>query len=493
MYAMARVGTMATARPIAPTATPAVPWRHLFAVLAGMAVLMAAIDSTIMAVALPNLTTALDAPLAWAGWTLTAYQLVQMIMLPLAGKLSDSFGRQRVFVFCVATFTISSALCGLAPNVGLLILFRALQAIGGGGLAPSAYGIIADQYKERRAQALGLYTSVFPMGGIIGPTLGGFILANWSWRELFWINVPIGLVVLLGVWRLLPAGVGESERRPLKVDVVGLLTYATAIVALVYGMTLVAEDTHQATSPLVWGLVALSVLLVVLFVRHIRRSPDPVMDYKLVGRNPFFAANLYSFTQGAAIFGFFSFIPSYAIWGYGLDVFQSGAVMFPRALVMLAASTLAGISIVRTGYRMPMVVGMAVLSGALFLLSRHWTTLPLGPWTLSGFWLLAIFLAFTGFALGFSNPASSNAAVDLAPHQAAALSGIRSMFNMTGGVISLSAVNVLLSFYADKGAGLATVYGLLAGVVLLTIPFALMIPDTAKQHQQRPSVPTFAD
>jgi len=107
--------------------------RHLFFALAAFAVLMGSIDSTIVAVAIPHLTTALDAPLIWVGWTLTAYQLVQVVMLPLAGKLSDSLGRRRVFMFCVATFTLGSLLCGLAPSIGFLIGARALQAIGGGG------------------------------------------------------------------------------------------------------------------------------------------------------------------------------------------------------------------------------------------------------------------------------------------------------------------------------------------------------------------------
>src|SRR6185437_15196529 len=115
------------------------------------------------------------------------------------GKLSEALGRRRVFLFCVVVFTASSVLCGLAPNVGWLIAFRAVQAIGGGGLMPSAVGIIADEYRSHRAQAIGLISSVMPIGSIVGPNLGGFILQNWSWRALFWINVPIGVAVIAGV------------------------------------------------------------------------------------------------------------------------------------------------------------------------------------------------------------------------------------------------------------------------------------------------------
>src|SRR5918911_2924869 len=178
--------------------------RYVFFLLASLAVLMSAIDGTIVAVALPQLTDALHAPLTWVGWTLTAYQLVQVVMLPLAGRLSDTLGRKKVFMFCVVSFTLGSLLCGLAPSVGLLIFFRAIQALGGGGLMPSAVGILRDPFCEPPAQAIGLFTSVFPLGGIIGPNLGGYILHHWSWRELFFINLPIGLLILAGVQLLLP-------------------------------------------------------------------------------------------------------------------------------------------------------------------------------------------------------------------------------------------------------------------------------------------------
>ena len=152
--------------------------RHLGFVLAAMAVLMASIDGTITVGALPQLTESLGTSLSWVGWTLTSYQLVQIVMYPLAGQLSDMLGRRRVFLFCVILFTGSSLLCGLAPNIGVLIAFRAVQAVGGGGLMPSVVGLIADEYRRHRAQAIGLISSVMPMGSIIGPNLGGFILEH---------------------------------------------------------------------------------------------------------------------------------------------------------------------------------------------------------------------------------------------------------------------------------------------------------------------------
>src|SRR4051795_285442 len=227
--------------------------KYIFFGLAALGVLMASIDSTIVAVGLPQLEKGLQAPLAWVGWTLTAYQLVQVVMLPVAGKLSDTLGRKRVFIFCVAMFTVGSLLCGLAPSIGWLILFRALQAIGGGGLMPSAVGIVSDEFADRRAQMVGLFTSVFPIGGIIGPNLGGFLLAHWSWRSLFFINLPLGILVITGIQFLITERAATTKKE-LHVDVRGLTIFASAMIALLYGLTTLGEEAGNWRQPLPWAI-----------------------------------------------------------------------------------------------------------------------------------------------------------------------------------------------------------------------------------------------
>jgi EmrB/QacA subfamily drug resistance transporter len=457
--------------------------RYAFFALAAFAVLMSSIDSTIVAVALPQLTSALDAPLTWVGWTLTAYQLVQVIMLPLSGKLSDTLGRKRVFLFCVGMFTLGSLLCGLAPSISFLIVFRAIQAIGGGGLMPSAVGIVSDQFRERRSQAIGLFTSVFPIGGIIGPNLGGYILEHWSWREMFFVNVPIGVVVFIAVFVLLP---GHQAARPkLHADPLGLLLYSGAIVALMYGMTAAADDPSLWRNPLLWGLFVVSVVLGFLFVRHIRRAENPVMDYRLVATHPFLAANLYNFFFGAAAFGFFSFVPYYAVTQFGMGPLESGAVLTPRAIAMIAVSGLSSITLIRYGYRLPMLAGMVLVVVTLLLLAQQWTSVQLGSISLSGFWYLALVLAISGAGMGLANPASNNAALDLAPGQAAALTGVRGMFRLTGGVLSIAGIVLALTFFPDQAEGLAKIFLVLSAVLLVTVPLALMIPDTAHARYVR--------
>jgi EmrB/QacA subfamily drug resistance transporter len=434
-----------------------------------------------MIVALPQLRDSLNTSLSWVGWTLTSYQLVQIVMYPLAGKVSDVLGRRRVFLFCVITFTLSSLLCGLAPNVGVLIVFRAVQAIGGGGLVPSAIGIIADEYRGHRAQAIGLISSVMPIGSIVGPNLGGVLLETWGWRAMFLINLPIGVVLVVGSLFLLGVGEQQSIRRRLHADVVGLVEFTGAIVALMYGMTLIADDPGQVRNPLVWGLFVASLVLAVAFVLHVRDTEDAVMDYRLLARRPFLAANAYNFLFGAVTMGFYSFIPYYAVVKYGLTPFQSAAVLSPRAVVVAVTSMLASLSIKRLGYRVPMLAGMLLVGVNFVLMAQGWSSVGVGGIGLDGFWLLAVMIAIGGLGMGVANPASNNAGIDQAPDKAASITGIRGMFRLAGGTISISCVVLALSLFPDQAAGLDTIFLVFAAILLVTVPLVLMIPEPRVQ------------
>lgn len=458
---------------------PAPRFRHIFFVLAVSAVLMNSIDSTIVAVAVPQLTSALDAPLILVAWTITAYQLTQIIMLPLAGKLSDSLGRRKVFLFCVGMFTFGSLLCGMAPSIWFLIGARALQAIGGGGLMPSAVGVISDHYREHRAQARGLFSSVLPIGGILGPNVGGFILEHWTWRDMFFINVPIGLLVFCGAMLLLRSDRATAKRH---FDIPGIAMYGSALILLLVTMTAAGNDPALWHDPRALLAVLLSVALIVVFLRYIRGAANPVMDYALVARQPFLAANLYNLFFGAAVFGVSAFIPTYAVSHFGMSPLLSGAVLTPRSIAIIVTSIFASLWLIRLGYRKPMLVGSALVTLMLLLLGTGWTSLQIGPLAITGFPLLAAMLFIGGTGLGLANPASNNASLDLAPERAAALTGVRSMFRLTGGVLSVTGISLALTFFPDRGQGLAVIFGSLSVAMLIVVPLTLSIPDSARER-----------
>jgi MFS family permease len=250
-------------------------------------------------------------------------------------------------------------------------------------------------------------------------------------------------------------------------------------------MTAAGDDPGLWKTPYLWITVIVSLGLMVLFLRHIKRADDPVMDYHLVAHQPFLATNLYNIVFGACVFGISSFIPIYAVSHYGMSTLLSGTVLTPRAIVMSISAILASMWIIKTGYRMPMLFGILAVSAMLFLLGLGWTEAHLGGITIDGFWLLASALMVGGLGMGISNPASNNASLDLAPDRAAAMTGVRGMFRLTGGVLGVASVVLALTFFPDRGHGLSVIFMFLSGAVLLAVPLALMIPDTAAERHRR--------
>ena len=456
--------------------------RYLFFVLASFGLLMASINHTMVAVALPSMTQSLDVSLAWVSWTLTASQLAMIVAMPVVGRLSDTFGRKQVFMFCVGSFTVGSLLSAVAPNVWTLIIFRAIQGIGAGGLMPSAVGIVSDQFEERRNQAIGLFASVFPIGGLLGPNLAGWVLEHWSWRELFLVNLPIGVLVLIG-GQVLLRGDRRPGQRP-RFDTLGLALFVSGMIAIMYAMTLAGSDPGAWRGPLFWALLIAGVLAFLLLALQERRAEDPMLDLKLVAQGPFLPANIYNFAFGACIFGFFSFVPYYAVIQYGMSSIQVGAVLTPRALTGIIVSGLTSILLIRLGYRFPMIVGIILVSISLGMLSLGWDQATIGPLEVDAFWLLASMLVLSGLGQGMAAPASNNACIDLVPGKAAAVSGLRGMFRNIGSIMGISSTVLVLSFFEDKAAGMRSVYLAMALVLLLAVPLTLMIPDMARERRR---------
>jgi EmrB/QacA subfamily drug resistance transporter len=454
---------------------------YVFFVLAALSILMFSIDSTIVAVALPTMMTELNTTLPWIGWTLTAYTLVQTVIMPLAGKLSENYGRMRVFVVCVMLFTVGSLLCGLAPNVYWLIVFRAMQALGGGGFLPSAVGIVSEQFPEERDRMVGLFASIFPIGGIIGPNLGGLLVEHASWRMVFLVNVPIGVLILAALLGRATESTGTGERR---IDLGGAAMLAAGIAALLAALTLLGNDPAFGSTPAFWSLLGGSVVLLLAFVWQETRTPEPVVDLHLVARHPFLAINTYNFLFGACVFGFSAFIPYYAQVQFGMSPSQSGAVLAPRSLAMVATSTVASLYLIRWGYRLPMLLGLGCWVVTLFILSQGWGSWTIGTLQVGAFWLIALEVALSGIGSGLAAPSSNNASLDLLPQRAALITGIRGMFRSVGGVVGTALIVLVLQFSPDRATGLRLVFGAMAVILVAVMPLTFAIPDSARRRRR---------
>ena len=445
---------------------------------------MSSIDGTIVSVGLDAMQVDLTTTLALVGWTLTAYMLTQTVVMPMAGKISDDWGRKRLFLGSIALFTASSIAAGLAPNIYWLIVFRVVQAIGGGVFMPCAVGIVGDTFGERRHTWIGLFTAIFPLGGIIGPNIGGVIIDHLSWRWMFFVNGPIGLLLLVAGLRVLPPSRPIAQKRPL--DMVGASLFAAGLVTALAGLTNWANHPDEASSFFsVWLLVMVGIMLLIVFLWHETRTEFPMVELGLLKRKEFAAANAYAFLFGSAVFGFFNFMPYYAIVGFGLSAAKSGELLTPRSVASMLFSLLASFSLTRFGYRLPMIVGLAMIAACMFLLSLGFHDVTMFGTHIPNSVLLAMETMLAGIGTGICNPASQNAALDLHPDKIGAVAGLRGMFSQVGGILGTTGVILALSHFSDKRVGMDHVF-LFSGIILLiAIPFVLMIPDRKRSPAPR--------
>ena len=363
---------IAASEPVTPATSPVADvnasagHKRLVFCIVSLAILMAAIDQTIVATGLPAIQQDLHASLNWSGWTITIYALGQVLVMPVAGKLSDQFGRKKIFVVSVVLFTAASLCCGFANNIAVLIALRAVQAIGGGAFVPSATGIVADQFGKDRDRAVGMFTSIFPIGGIIGPALGGIFVTYWSWRGIFLINVPIGLLlVVLGI-RFIRSEVPAVRG---SLDVRGVVLLGIGLLALMLGVSNLGGGGTHVVDLGFWLPELLGLVTLWAFVRHSARHPRPFIAIRLLREREFVTLNTINFLIGGAGLGFGSLVPIYAQDRYGLASLPAGTLLTARAVGMVAVAGLAVMALRRTGYRLPMMVGFAILVAGLGLIA----------------------------------------------------------------------------------------------------------------------------
>ena len=448
--------------------------RYLIFVSAGLGLLMYSIDTTVVAVAFPHFIKDLRTNVLWAAWTISIYLIAVTSVMPLMGNLSDSFGRKRVFLVSLILFTLSSLACGFAPNIYSLVVFRFLQGIGGASFLPTAAGIVSDQFPENRERAIGLFTSIFPIGGILGPNLGGWIVSRYSWRYIFYINLPIGI----GLFILILVLLKDSERSALvHIDWRGASFFFGSILFLMFGLNFIVEDFSVSHLLLTVFFLAVSFLILILFFCYEKGQSNPILDMALLRSRPFLAANFYNMIIGAGVFGIFSFIPFYATSVHHLSTLVSGMILTPRAIGIIPASAITSFLLRRWGYRRPMVVGLILISFSTLLMTDQGFRLL---WALGVHFgvmeMLALLIMVTGIGMGIALPASNNACIELMPERVATITGLRGMFRAVGGAFGISLITIILHLGGNPNRGFNFTFFSFGLGLLFTIPLIFLMP-----------------
>ncbi|MHB1929176.1 MAG: MFS transporter [Acidimicrobiales bacterium] len=446
------------------------PHRWVVFGVVSIALFMSALDSTIVATGLPAIRHALHTRLNWASWTMTAYQLGLVTAMPVAGRVADIHGRKRVFVIAATLFTTASLLCGLVDNIGLLLVLRVAQAAGGAAFVPSASGMVVDAFGRDRNRALGLFSSVFPLGALAGPIAGGVILATWSWRGLFLVNVPVGLLFTVLAVRYLPA----SPRRDRRADLVGAVLMGATVLSLMLAVTDAGNRGAGLSSPSVLLPAGGAVALGWTWLRRSAHMPDPVIPVRLLRGRPFAAMNTVNATWGACVIGLGALVPLIAEQRYGLSPLRAGTLLTTRALSEIGVAVLASLLIHRTGFRPPMLVGFALVSGGLILIAIPPVGMGAYPWLMLG-------ATLTGLGTGASAPAANNASLELAPDDVGAVTGLRAALRQGGAIVALAVTTALAARGTHETRTVMDAFLVVAVLLLLVAPLVFAVPDNGRR------------
>ncbi len=354
-----------------------------------LSLFIGSMEATVVSTAMPTIVSQLGG-LENYSWVFTAYMLASTTTVPIYGKLSDLYGRRSVYGVAMTLFLVGSVLCGLATNMTSLIIFRAIQGLGAGGLLPLAFIIVGDLYTfEQRARIQGLFSGVWGVSSVIGPLLGGFLVDTVGWQWVFFVNIFPGIIAATLVWSGWSEGIQRMPTRTISIDYAGATFLTIGVVALLLGL-------FELGSTVGWVFLSIALVALVALWFIEQRAIDPILPLGLFRERLFTIANLHGVLAGAAVFGSASYVPLFGQAVLGMSATAAGALLTPQLIAWVCSSIIGSRLLLRVGYRTLALIGMVSVTIGSFLMTQ------IGPNTSS--LMLVVSLSLMGLGMGLSIP-----------------------------------------------------------------------------------------
>ncbi|MFL6255395.1 MAG: DHA2 family efflux MFS transporter permease subunit [Pyrinomonadaceae bacterium] len=412
------------------------PWIVAASVM--LATFMEVLDTSVANVALPHISGNLSATTEESTWVLTSYLVSNAIILPATNWLSRYFGRKRFLITCIVIFTLASALCGAATSLSMLIFARVLQGAGGGALQPIAQSVLLESFPpERRGQAMAVFGLGIVVAPIIGPTLGGWITDNYSWRWIFYINVPVGALAIFMSRTFVEDPPYIREQRPGRIDYVGFGLMALGLAALQLVLDKGQEEDWFQSPFIVWTTV-LSVAAIIAFVIWELRSDEPIVNLRILKNRNFAVGTLLITAMGIVLYGSIALLPLFLQTLMGYPATASGMAVSPRGFGSILSMLIVGRLVGRVDGRYLIMFGFSVLAFSTYMLAGLNLEIAMSnvvwPNIISGCAMGFIFVPLTTMAMG-----------TLPNEQVGNASGVYNLMRNTGGSIGIAAMTTLLA------------------------------------------------
>lgn len=440
-------------------------------VITGLALFMASLDNLVVTTALPVIRVHLHAGLSGLEWTVNAYTLTFAVLLLTAAALGERLGHRRIFVLGIAIFTAASALAGLAPSIGYLIAARAVQGAGGAMIMPLSLTLLSRAVRpERRNAALGVWGAIGGVAVAFGPLVGGAVTTGWAWQYIFWLNVPVGIVLIPLAWRKLR----ESRGAPAPLDLGGVALVSVGLFGLTYG--LVQGNSRGWTSAGVLSSFGVAVVLLAGFVRWELRSTHPMLDVRLFANRAFAAVNVTAMLFSFGMFGSIFFLSQFLQTVQGDSPLSAGLRVLPWTGMTVLLAPLVGLLAERFGGKVLVVLGLVLQAVGL-----GWVALIVTPTTPYLHLVPAFVIAGVGMTLFFV-PLASLVLGSVPTALEGVASGASSTFRELGGVLGIAVLGAVFSSSGGYESGTAYVRGMTpaiavgAGVVAVGALVAALIP-----------------